>query len=106
MSAIRMSSEFGSSGQKRTPEKVVMEPGIQPKNHAGYSGHNTHLLFSATHTRAAVPGDTKGRSLRRWGRVAWPAASGGTDHDSGAAPHPGHGAALAGRKLAHPVFQP
>ena len=71
MSAIRMSSGFGRSGQKRTPEKVVMEPsGIQPKNHAGYNEHNTHLLFSATHTRAAVPWDTKGLNLRRWGRPA------------------------------------
>src|ERR1035437_2517282 len=84
MSAIRMSSGFGSSGLKRTPEKVVMEPsGIQPKNHAGYNEHNTHLLFSATHTRGAVPWDTKGLNLRRWGGqldlpLGWDAATVGT----------------------------
>jgi len=61
----------------------------------------THLLFSATHTGAAV-GAAKGRSLRRWGRAVWPAASGGTGLDSGATPNPGAtrtALALAGRKL-------
>src|ERR1035437_7545497 len=43
MSSIRMSSGFGSSGQKRTSEKVVIEPleSIHQKNHTGYTRHNS-----------------------------------------------------------------
>src|ERR1035437_10844327 len=43
MSSIRMSSGFGSSGQRRTSEKVVIEPleSIHQKNHAGYTRHNS-----------------------------------------------------------------
>src|ERR1017187_5517284 len=88
MSAIRMSSGFGSSGQKRTSEKVVMEPsGIQPKNHTGYNEHNTHLLFSATHTRAAVLGDQRAEPPAWW-RAAWPAVGGRTSHDKGGSATP------------------
>src|ERR1035437_9006714 len=43
MSSILMSSGFGSSGQKRTSEKVVIEPleSIHQNNHAGYTRHNS-----------------------------------------------------------------
>ena len=43
MSSIRMSAGFGWSGQKRMPEKVVMESweAIHQENHAGYTRHNS-----------------------------------------------------------------
>src|ERR1019366_4396117 len=90
MSAIRMSSGFGSSGQKRTPEKVVMEPsGIQPKNHAGYNEHNTHLLFSATTQGPPFPGISRdgpscvvaGSAACRLGRD-WPRLRGDSTPES------------------------
>src|SRR5450759_1154992 len=108
MSAIRMSSGFGSSGQKRTPEKVVMEPsGIQPKNHTGYNEHNTHLLFSATHTRAAVLGDQRAEPPAWW-RAAWPAVVGAQATTRAAPPHHGHqdGAGVSGTELAQVLFNP
>src|SRR5450759_929895 len=108
MSAIRMSSGFGSSGQKRTPEKVVMEPsGIQPKNHTGYNEHNTHLLFSATHTRAAVLGDQRAEPPAWW-RAAWPAVVGAQATTRASPPHHGHqdGAGVSGTELAQVLFNP
>src|ERR1017187_7048499 len=86
MSAIRMSSGFGSSGQKRTPEKVVMEPsGIQPKNHAGYNEHNTPCCFRQRHKGRRSLG-YQGTDPPAWWRAAPRAAWGGTGHDSGPTP--------------------
>jgi hypothetical protein len=64
MSSIRMSAVFGSIGQKRMPEKVVMEPwgSIHPRNHAGYTRHNSPwllLLSRRAHSRL-FPGRPKG----------------------------------------------
>src|ERR1035437_6128194 len=87
MSAIRMSSGFGSSGQKRTPEKVVMEPSesIHPKNHAGYTRHNSTLLLLLQGAQEPLPSRPTGGAS---GVVVGSAACrlGGTDHDSGATP--------------------
>ena len=67
---IRMSSGFGSSGQKRTPEKVVMEPSepIQPAKQLKYVGHNSpQLLLSRRAQEPPLPWGTKRRTLLRGG---------------------------------------
>src|ERR1035437_10726217 len=86
----------------------AMEPsGIQPKNHTGYNEHNTHLLFSATHTRAAVLGDQRAEPPAWW-RAAWPAVVGAQATTRAAPPHhgPQDGAGVGGTEMAQVLFNP
>src|ERR1035437_4685087 len=92
---IRMSSGFGSSGQKRTPEKVVMEPSepIQPAKQLKYVGHNSpQLLLSRRAQEPPLPWGTKRRTLRRGGghrrlppRRDWPRLRGDSANATGTA---------------------
>src|ERR1035437_11144677 len=62
MSSILMSAGLGCRGQKRMPEKVVMEPweAILPKNHAGYTWHNSpSLMCSRRAQEPPLPGRPK-----------------------------------------------
>src|ERR1035437_7750368 len=62
MSSLRRSAEFGSSGQNRTPEEVVMEPWRAIHQKITLSMPDTIPHPAVPHLRA-----TKGRCLRRGG---------------------------------------